>query len=45
MEHAAAQAQLYGLRGMAWFNAEELWSGRYATLDDYRLIIERTSLR
>ncbi|HZG67453.1 MAG TPA: hypothetical protein VEZ12_11965 [Herpetosiphonaceae bacterium] len=45
MEHAAAQAQLYGLRGMAWFNAEELWSGRYATLDDYRLIIQRTSLR
>lgn len=36
MALSAAQAQRYGLIGIAWFNEPELFSRRYATLDDYR---------
>jgi hypothetical protein len=36
LQHSAAQMQRYGLNGMAWYREEELYSGQYANLDDYR---------
>jgi hypothetical protein len=36
---SAEQMKKYGLLGMAWYNESELFSGQYATLDDYRKII------
>ncbi len=41
MELSAAQMVRYGLIGMLWYNEEELLSGQYATLEDYRRIIEQ----
>lgn len=43
MELSAAQMARYGLRGLLWFNEDELFSGKYATLDDYRDVIEQYS--
>jgi hypothetical protein len=40
MELSAHQMRRHGLLGMAWFNADELLSGRYADLGDYRHVIE-----
>ena len=37
---SAAQMKEFGLLGMAWYREEELFSGMYASLDDYRRIIE-----
>lgn len=39
MRAAAAQMKRYNLLGMAWYREEELLSGRYATLEDYRSTI------
>jgi hypothetical protein len=40
MELSASQMRRYGLLGMSWYDEEQLFSGRYATLDDYRRAIE-----
>jgi len=40
MRVAASQMRRYGLIGMAWYDEEQLLSGRYATLDDYERVIE-----
>ncbi len=40
MKLSASQMRRYKLLGMAWYKEEELFSGRYATLDDYKRIIE-----
>jgi hypothetical protein len=45
MELSAAQAERYGLLGMAWYREEELYSGQYASLGDYRQVIARTAFR
>jgi hypothetical protein len=37
---SASQMQRYGLIGMAWYDEEQLFSGRYATIDDYRHVIK-----
>lgn len=37
---AASQMRRYGLVGMSWYDEEQLFSGRYATLDDYESVIE-----
>lgn len=37
------QMQRYRLMGMAWYDEEQLFSGRYATLEDYKRVI--TSFR
>jgi hypothetical protein len=39
MEFSDSQMRRYGLTGMAWYNEEQLFSGRYATLDDYERVI------
>ena len=39
MNLSAAQVQRYGLLGMAWYREEELFSGQYATLNDYSQVI------
>ena len=40
MELSASQMRRYGLLGMSWYDEEQLFSGRYATLDEYRRAIE-----
>jgi hypothetical protein len=40
LQFSVAQMQRFGLIGMAWCRESELMSGRYATLDDYRALIE-----
>ena len=40
MARAACQMRRHGLVGMAWYDEEQLFSGRFATLDDYRDAIE-----
>lgn len=40
MLRAASQMRRYGLVGMSWYNEEQLFSGRYATLGDYERVIE-----
>ena len=40
MEFSASQMRRYGFLGMAWYNEEQLFSGRYATLHDYQRVIE-----
>jgi hypothetical protein len=40
MQISASQMQRYGLIGMAWYDEEQLFSGRYATLDDYGCVIK-----
>jgi hypothetical protein len=40
MELSASQMRRYGLTGMAWYREEELFSGRYANLQDYEWIIK-----
>ncbi len=39
MERSAAQMKRYGLIGMAWYNETELFSGKYASLNDFRQVI------
>jgi hypothetical protein len=39
MRLSAEQMERYHLIGMAWYREDELFSGRYATLDDYKRII------
>jgi len=39
LRFSIAQARRYGLRGLAWFNEDQLFSGRYATLSDYQRAI------
>ena len=39
MQISAYQMRRYGLIGMAWYDEEQLFSGRYATLDDYGRVI------
>ena len=41
MELSASRMRRYGLLGMCWYNEKELFSGRYASLNDYEQIIER----
>lgn len=36
---SARQMERYGLLGMAWFREDQLFSGDYATLDDFRAVI------
>jgi hypothetical protein len=43
LEFSAAQMQRYGLIGMAWYNEAELFSGQYASLEDYRQVISKYS--
>jgi hypothetical protein len=45
LELSAAQVHRYGLLGMAWYREEELLSGDYATLDDYRDVFASDSIR
>jgi hypothetical protein len=45
MELAAAQMHTFGLIGMAWYRDEELFSGNYATIDDFQQIIRSYPLR
>jgi hypothetical protein len=40
MRVAASQMRCYGLVGMAWYDEEQLFSGRFATLNDYERVIE-----
>lgn len=40
MELSAERMERYGLLGMAWYREEELFSGQYATLEDYRNVIQ-----
>jgi len=40
MRVAAYQMRRYGLVGMSWYDEEQLFSGRYATLDDYERVIK-----
>lgn len=40
MQVAAHQMRRYGLIGMAWYDEEQLFSGRYATLEDYKCVRE-----
>jgi hypothetical protein len=40
MQISAHQMRRYGLIGMAWYDEEQLFSGRYATLDDYKQIVK-----
>ncbi len=42
LQFSAAQMRRFGLLGMAWCRADELLSGRYATLEDYRSVIAAT---
>jgi hypothetical protein len=37
---AASQMRRYGLLGMAWYNEEQLFSGRYANLAEYGRVIK-----
>jgi hypothetical protein len=39
MQISASQMRRYGLIGMAWYDEEQLFSGRYATLDDYGRVL------
>ena len=39
MARSVAQMDRYGLAGMLWFREDQLFSGAYATLDDYRRLI------
>ena len=39
MDLSAAQVRRFGLLGMAWFREDQLFSGTYATLNDYRQVI------
>jgi hypothetical protein len=41
MERTAAQMYDCNLIGMLWFREEQLFSGQYATLDDYQRVIDR----
>jgi hypothetical protein len=40
MELSASQMRRYGFLGMAWYNEEQLFSGRYATPRDYERVID-----
>lgn len=40
MELSASRMRRYGLVGMCWYNEEQLFSGQYASLDDYERIID-----
>jgi hypothetical protein len=40
MELSASQMRRYRLTGMGWYREEELFSGRYANLQDYEWIIQ-----
>ncbi len=40
---SALQMRRYGLIGMAWYREEELFTGQYATLDDYRRVIAESN--
>ena len=39
MDLSAAQVRRYGLLGMSWYREEEMFSGSYATLNDYSQVI------
>jgi len=39
LSFSIAQARRYGLRGLAWYNEDQLFSGQYATLSDYQRAI------
>jgi hypothetical protein len=39
MELSAYRMRRYGLLGMCWYNDEQLFSNRYATLKDYKWVI------
>ncbi len=43
MTLSMTQMKRYGLSGMAWYRESELFSGRYATLDDYKRAISLTT--
>jgi hypothetical protein len=45
MEYSARQMRRWGLSGMAWYKESEMFSGSYATLDDYAAIIVLSSTR
>ena len=40
MELSASRMREYGLAGMAWYNEDQLFSDRYANLEDYERVIE-----
>jgi hypothetical protein len=40
MELSASRMRRYELIGMCWYNESELFSGQYASLSDYKRIIE-----
>jgi hypothetical protein len=39
MDRSAAQATTYGLIGMMWFREDQLFSGKYANLADFKQVI------
>lgn len=41
MDFTAAQMARYGLLGLAWYNETEILTGTYATLADYRAMVDR----
>ncbi len=41
MDFTAAQMARYGLLGLAWYNETEILSGSYATLADFRSMVDR----
>ncbi len=43
MSFSAAQATRYGLSGMAWYDEAQLFSGRFATVANYKQTIARAS--
>lgn len=42
MELAAYRMRRYGLLGMCWYNEKELFSNRYASLEDYEWVIDKS---
>jgi hypothetical protein len=45
MALSASRMRRYGLIGMCWYNEEELFSGQFASLDDYERIIQTSENR
>jgi len=45
MDLSITQMRRYGLLGMAWYREAQLFSGRYATLDNYRRAIAANPIR
>jgi hypothetical protein len=40
MQRSVHRKRRYQLLGMAWYDEEQLFSGRYATLEDYERLIK-----